>query len=86
MSIHKSLVPKGRLRRHRNVLSRTERIAKLEEDEKWDEEQDSVFGLPKVRVVRLKKAHAKKKKEEEAEAAEEGAELGEPGEAGEEEA
>ena len=61
MSIHKSLVTKSRLKRHRNVLSRTERILKLEEQEKWDEEKDSVFALPKVRVARLKRAHAKKK-------------------------
>jgi len=63
MSIHKSLVAKGRLKRHRNVLSRTERILKLEDEEKWSAEKDSVFALPKVRVARLKKAHAKKKEE-----------------------
>lgn len=60
MSIHKSLVPKSRLRRHRSVLSRTERILKLEEEERWTAEADSVFALPKVRVARLKKSHAKK--------------------------
>ena len=63
MSIHKSLVAKGRLKRHRNVLSRTERIQKLEEEERWSAEKDSTFALPKVRVARLKKAHAKKKEE-----------------------
>ena len=68
MSIHKSLVSKGRLKRHRNVLTRTERLLKLEEEEKWAADKDSVFSLPKVRVARLKKTHAeKKKKEEEAE-------------------
>ena len=73
MSIHKSLVSKGRLRRHRNVLSRTERLLKLEDEEKWSEE-DSVFALPKVRVAKLKKSHAKKeKKEEEGAPAAEGA-------------
>ena len=73
MSIHKSLVAKGRLKRQRNVLNRTERLARLEQEEKWNAEDDSVFSLPKVRVAKLKKHHARKKKEEEAEA--EGAEL-----------
>ena len=70
MSIHKSLVAKSRLRRHRNVLSRTERILKLEEEEKWAAGNDSVFALPKVRVARLKKSHAKKKEAQAEEAAE----------------
>ena len=76
MSIHKSLVTKGRLRRHRNVLSRLERVLKLEEEERWAEDDDSVFALPKVRVARLKKSHAKKKEAKEEELAEgvEGAE------------
>ena len=69
MSVHKSLVAKGRLKRHRNVLSRVERIAKLEEEERWSREKNSVFSLPKVRVQRLKRGHAKKKEE----ATEEGA-------------
>ncbi len=74
MSIHKSLVSKGRLRRHRNVLSRTERIQKLEEEERWSAESNSVFALPKVRVARLKKTHAKKE-----EKAEEGGTAAAPG-------
>jgi len=62
MSIDKSLVSKGRLKRRRNVLSREERIALLEKEERW-KEGESVFGLPKVRaaVVRVRK---KAKKEE----------------------
>jgi len=70
MSIHKSLVTKSRLKRHRNVLSRTERILKLEEEEKWAEGSNSVFALPKVRVARLKKSHAKKKEAKAEEAVE----------------
>ncbi len=70
MSMHKSLATKGRLRRHRNVLSRTERILSLEAEEKWSEETGSVFSLPKVRVIRLKKSHAKTKEEKTAEGAE----------------
>jgi small basic protein (TIGR04137 family) len=70
MSVHKSLVAKGRLKRHRNVLTRTERIGRLEDEEKWEPEKDSVFCLPKVRVAKLKKSHAKKKEAEGDEAVE----------------
>ncbi|HUU92221.1 MAG TPA: small basic protein [Phycisphaerae bacterium] len=47
MSLDKSLKSSGALTRHRNVLSRAERIEKLADDEKWDD-GDAVFGLPKV--------------------------------------
>jgi small basic protein (TIGR04137 family) len=47
MSIDRSLKTKGALSRHRNVLSRAERIQKLKEDEQWSE-GDPVLGLPKV--------------------------------------
>jgi small basic protein (TIGR04137 family) len=66
MSVHKSLITKSRLKRERNVLTRVERLAKLEEDGRWTED-DSVFSLPKVRVMRLKKSHGKKKKKDEEE-------------------
>jgi len=70
MSIHKSLVSKSALTRHRNVLTRAERVAKLIDEEKW-EEGDPVFGLPKVRVRRVKTGkHKKAKAEDEAAAAE----------------
>ncbi|HXG60530.1 MAG TPA: small basic protein, partial [Planctomycetota bacterium] len=65
MSIHKSLRTAGKLRRHRNVLTRAERLELLKKDGRWKEEQ-SIFGLPKVRNIMMK---AKKKKEEAAEAA-----------------
>jgi small basic protein (TIGR04137 family) len=64
MSIHKSLSTKSRLKRHRNVLTRVERLAKLELEGRWTPEETSVFSLPKVRVIKLKKVHAKKKKAE----------------------
>ncbi|MFA5794340.1 MAG: small basic protein [Candidatus Brocadiia bacterium] len=51
MGIHKSLVTSGKLARHRNVLKRDERIARLTEEEKWKEESNSVFGLQKVRNI-----------------------------------
>ena len=61
MSLDRSLKSAGALVRHRNVLTRTERLAKLAEDEKWDESK-SVFGLPKVE--HRKQAVAKTAKEE----------------------
>jgi small basic protein (TIGR04137 family) len=47
MSVDPSLKIKGALARHRNVLTRAERIEQLKDEERWSEE-DSVFGLPKV--------------------------------------
>jgi len=47
MSLDKSLKSSSALTRHRNVLSRAERIEKLTDEEKW-EDGDSVFGLLKV--------------------------------------
>jgi small basic protein (TIGR04137 family) len=64
MSIHKSLVTAGNLRRHRNVLTRAERLELLKKEERWKEGQ-SIFNLPKVRNI-MQKA---KKKEKEADAA-----------------
>ncbi|MEK7448651.1 MAG: small basic protein [Planctomycetota bacterium] len=61
MSIHKSLVPRAKLKRHRNVLTRWERVARLTKEERWKED-DSVFGLPKVRNI-IQKVKAKPKKE-----------------------
>ncbi len=68
MSIDRSLKVKGALSRHRNVLSRAERIEKLAEEQQWSD-QDSVFGLPKV--AHRKSASGKKiaKAEKAAEAA-----------------
>ncbi|MHC4336662.1 MAG: small basic protein [Planctomycetota bacterium] len=57
MSIDRSLKVQGALRRHRNVLTRAERIEQLKEDEKWSE-GDSLLGLPKVAH---RKSHAGRK-------------------------
>ncbi|MHC4126504.1 MAG: small basic protein [Planctomycetota bacterium] len=57
MSIDRSLKIRGALSRHRNVLSRAERIEQLKEEERWSEE-DSLFGLPKVAH---RKSHAGRK-------------------------
>jgi small basic protein (TIGR04137 family) len=61
MSLDRSLKSANALIRHRNVLTRAERLLKLAEDEKWDESK-SVFGLPKVE--HRKQAVAKTAKEE----------------------
>jgi small basic protein (TIGR04137 family) len=58
VTIDKSLRRQGRLVRSRNVLKRSERIAQLQFEDRWQEGQ-SPLGLPKVRVL---KAVAKKKK------------------------
>ena len=47
MSIDRSLKVRGALSRHRNVLSRAERLERLKVEERWSA-GDSVMGLPKV--------------------------------------
>ena len=60
MSIDPSLKIKGALSRHRNVLTRAERIEQLKEEDRWSEE-DSLLGLPKVAH---RKSHAGRKSAE----------------------
>ena len=52
MSIDKSLKKAGGLVRARNVLTRAERLAVLQEDERWTPEK-GVFNLPKTRYRKL---------------------------------
>jgi small basic protein (TIGR04137 family) len=47
MSVDRSLKVRNALARHRNVLSRAERVRVLVEEERWTE-GDSLLGLPKV--------------------------------------
>ena len=47
MSIDNSLKVRGALSRHRNVLTRDERVAHLKEEGIWSE-GDMLVGLPKV--------------------------------------
>ena len=47
MSVDKTLKSRSTLERHRNVLTRAERIAVLQEAERWTDGM-SVFGLPKI--------------------------------------
>lgn len=67
MSLDASLKSASSLVRHRNVLTRAERLDKLKDEEKWNEDQ-SVFGLPKVGHRKLA-VGGKAEKEETAEAA-----------------
>jgi small basic protein (TIGR04137 family) len=53
MSIHKSLKLRNTLKRHRNVLTRAERIKILTDEGKATDER-SVFALPKVRSILVK--------------------------------
>ena len=58
MSLDRSLKGKSSLERHRNVLRRSERIVMLEDNDKWAESKNSVFGL--VKVGHRKQAAGKK--------------------------
>ena len=66
MTIDKSLKIQRGLIKNRNVLTRVERLAKLQEQDRW-QDGDSIFGLPKVRVqkISLKKKKKAKKVDEE---------------------
>ena len=66
MSLDRSLKMKDALSRHRNVLKRMERLEFLADEDRWDGEKDSVFGLPKVAHRKLAAGKKTKKKEEDA--------------------
>ncbi|MHC4741761.1 MAG: small basic protein [Planctomycetota bacterium] len=57
MSIDRSLKVKGALERHRNVLTRAERVEMLKDEDRWEDGQ-SVIGMPKVAH---RKSHAGRK-------------------------
>ena len=59
MSIHSSLHTSGKGKKHRSVLKRYERLGALKDKNLWQEDQ-SVLGLPKVKMqkVRVKKEKA----------------------------
>ncbi|KPK77094.1 MAG: hypothetical protein AMJ79_04450 [Phycisphaerae bacterium SM23_30] len=70
MSLDRSLRSRDALSRHRNVLTRAERLELLGDEGRWTEGQDSVFGLPKVSHRKLaagKKTKKAKEKEQEQE-------------------
>ncbi len=53
MAQHPSLKASSKAKQHRSVLKRAERIKFLEKLGKW-KEGNSVFGLPKVKSLRIK--------------------------------
>lgn len=71
MTIDKSLKVRAGLIRSRSVLTRAERLTRLLDADRW-QEGDAVFGLPKVRVIKvsLKKKKKVKKVDEEEEGTE----------------
>ena len=69
MSVDRTLKSRDALVRHRNVLTRAERLEALADEGRWEEGKNSVFALPKVAH---RKIAAKKKKEAKAETTAEG--------------
>ena len=65
MSLHKSLKNKGKLVRTRNVYNRAERIEILVKEGRWSEDENSPFGRPKGRIVKIKKRTKERKTEAE---------------------
>lgn len=66
MSLDKSLRKRGALVRARNVLKRYERLIRLRDEDRWNEDAQGPYGLPKVRVFRVVAKKAKKKEKEDA--------------------
>jgi small basic protein (TIGR04137 family) len=50
MSLDRSLKVSANLAGKRSVLTRTERIAKMQADKKFDPKKDKVLGIPKTLV------------------------------------
>ena len=65
MSIHSSFRTGGGSTKHRNVLTRLERLEKLEAADRWNSAEDGLFGMPKVRSIKVALKKKKKKKDEE---------------------
>src|ERR1700722_4367691 len=78
MSLDRSLKSANALVRHRNVLTRPEKLAKLKDEEKWDDSK-SVYRLPKVAHRKQELAKAEKTKTAEGAAATPGATPGAAG-------
>ena len=64
MSIHSSLRKKKGMTSNRSVYSRWERLNILKEAGIWSEQEQSVFGLPKVKTKIIRKKAKKKVKAE----------------------
>lgn len=72
MSIHPSLAISDKDKKQRSVLKRTERIRMMMEKGQW-KEGDKVYGLPKIKSLRIKIKKEKVEKAAEAATAEGGA-------------
>lgn len=68
MSIDRSLRSKSSLERHRNVLTRAERVAALQDQDRWDDSA-SPLHLPKIAHRKAKAGRKKAKAEAAVEAA-----------------
>ena len=77
MSIDPSLKTAGGLTKHRNVLSRTERIERLSDRGQFNPEEDSPLGLTKVANRKVVAGGKAARKQEEAAAAAEAEAAGE---------
>lgn len=65
MSIHPSLASSDKSTKARSVLKRTERLKIMLEKNQWKEGSD-VYGLPKIKTLRIKIKKEKAAKEAEA--------------------
>lgn len=63
MSIHPSLRASGKDKKQRSVLKRTERLKMMMQKGDWKEGED-IYGLPKIKTIRIR---IKKEKAEKAE-------------------
>lgn len=61
MTLDRSLKVKAGAIKARNVLTRAERIAQLQNQDKFNED-DNILGMPKVRVVKVSLKKKKKVK------------------------
>ena len=67
MSIHSSFRSGSSSAKHRNVLTRLERLEELEDAGRWNTAEDGLFGLPKVRSIKVAMKKKKKKTDDEEE-------------------
>jgi small basic protein (TIGR04137 family) len=70
MSQHPSLLGSQKGKQHRSVIKRYEKLKHLIEKDKWEEQKDSIYRLPKIKSIKFK---VKKEKAAEKEPAAEGA-------------
>jgi small basic protein (TIGR04137 family) len=67
MSMHPSLKAASKGKKARSVLKRIERIKSMIDKEKW-KEGDPVYGLPKIKAIKIKVMKKEKAEEKPAEA------------------